>query len=190
MLAGGWVLIPIFLVGAVAFGILIFIALELGGDLYNRDFEKRVLAWISNPSSLKGSGVVINMLQASKFNEAKTTKGAFYRLQRSFLEYNTKLQKGMHMVSVLAATAPLLGLLGTVTGMVGTFDIITIYGNSNPVLMAGGISEALITTQSGLVIAFPLLLWKHRLEDKIAWIQKQMQNAIQAALNENIKGEG
>ena len=55
----------------------------LGGDLYNRDFEKRVRAWISNPSSLKGSGVVIKMLQASKFHEAKTTRGSFYRLQRS-----------------------------------------------------------------------------------------------------------
>jgi biopolymer transport protein ExbB/TolQ len=74
--------------------------------------------------------------------------------------------KAVRMAGVMAAVAPLLGLLGTVTGMVHTFDVITLYGNQNPVLMAGGISEALITTQSGLIVAFPLLLFRQRLEDK------------------------
>jgi len=76
------------------------------------------------------------------------------------------VHKALHMSIIMAKVAPLLGLLGTVTGMVQTFKVITIYGNQNPVLMADGISEALITTQSGLVIAFPLLLLNHRLAEK------------------------
>ncbi|MDR3001926.1 MAG: MotA/TolQ/ExbB proton channel family protein [Fibromonadaceae bacterium] len=76
------------------------------------------------------------------------------------------VHKASHMTSIMAKIAPFLGLLGTVTGMVKTFEIITIYGNQNPVLMADGISEALITTQSGLVIAFPLLLLNNRLAGK------------------------
>ena len=61
-------------------------------------------------------------------------------------------------LSVFAAVAPLLGLLGTVTGMIATFDIITVYGTGDPKLLSGGISEALITTQLGLMVAIPTLL--------------------------------
>ncbi|MCL2282057.1 MAG: MotA/TolQ/ExbB proton channel family protein [Fibromonadales bacterium] len=61
-------------------------------------------------------------------------------------------------VATLAAIAPLLGLLGTVMGMVHTFETIQSFGFGNPVLLADGISEALLTTQAGLLVAFPLLL--------------------------------
>ncbi len=59
---------------------------------------------------------------------------------------------------VIAAVAPLLGLLGTVTGMISTFDVITEFGTGNPKLLSGGISEALITTELGLIVAIPTLL--------------------------------
>lgn len=61
-------------------------------------------------------------------------------------------------VQVIAAVAPLLGLLGTVTGMIGTFEIITRYGTGDPKMLSGGISEALVTTQLGLIVAIPCLL--------------------------------
>ncbi|MCL2206951.1 MAG: MotA/TolQ/ExbB proton channel family protein [Fibromonadales bacterium] len=61
-------------------------------------------------------------------------------------------------IATLAAIAPLLGLLGTVMGMVHTFETIKNFGFGNPVLLADGISEALLTTQAGLLVAFPLLL--------------------------------
>ena len=59
------------------------------------------------------------------------------------------------VIVVLAAVAPLFGLLGTVTGMMTTFDVISVFGTGNAKAMAGGISEALITTQSGLLVAIP-----------------------------------
>jgi biopolymer transport protein ExbB len=61
-------------------------------------------------------------------------------------------------IGVIAAVAPLLGLLGTVTGMIATFDIITELGTGDPKMLSSGISEALITTELGLVVAIPLLL--------------------------------
>lgn len=67
------------------------------------------------------------------------------------------LERGLALLKLLAAVAPLLGLLGTVTGMIGTFQSITLFGNSDPKLMAGGISQALITTVLGLCAAIPLL---------------------------------
>ena len=85
------------------------------------------------------------------------------------------MEQGNHIVMVMAAAAPLLGLLGTVTGMVSTFEVITLYGNQNPVLMADVISEALISTQSGLLIAFPLTLLKQRLDERIEILKQEME---------------
>lgn len=70
----------------------------------------------------------------------------------------SKLQKWLPFIAVTAAAAPLLGLLGTVTGMIGTFDVITIAGTGDAKPLAGGISEALVTTMFGLVAAIPALI--------------------------------
>ena len=69
-----------------------------------------------------------------------------------------EVRKGLPTIRVLAAVAPLMGLLGTVTGMIGTFQAITLFGAGDPKLMAGGISQALVTTVLGLSAAIPLLL--------------------------------
>ena len=98
------------------------------------------------------------------------------------------MERGNHIISVMAAAAPLLGLLGTVTGMVATFDVITLYGNQNPVLMADGISEALISTQSGLLVAFPLTLLKQRLDERVELLKQQME--LGATIIENFISDG
>lgn len=67
------------------------------------------------------------------------------------------LEKGLSMIKLLAAIAPLLGLLGTVTGMISTFQSISLFGTGDPKLMASGISQALVTTMIGLCVAVPLL---------------------------------
>lgn len=69
-----------------------------------------------------------------------------------------RLNRGLPILAVFAAVSPLLGLLGTVTGMIETFQVITLFGAGDPRLMSGGISQALITTQLGLAVAIPLLL--------------------------------
>ena len=68
---------------------------------------------------------------------------------------HTSLDRHLAVIGVLATVAPLLGLLGTVLGMIATFDIIAIFGTGNAKAMAGGISQALITTQTGLLVAIP-----------------------------------
>ena len=69
-----------------------------------------------------------------------------------------RLNRGLPVLAIFAAVSPLLGLLGTVTGMIETFQVITLFGAGDPRLMSGGISQALITTQLGLAVAIPLLL--------------------------------
>ena len=68
------------------------------------------------------------------------------------------LTKGLLFIKVVSVVAPLMGLLGTVTGMIKTFQVITLYGAGDPKLMAGGISQALMTTVLGLVVAIPMVL--------------------------------
>jgi biopolymer transport protein ExbB len=71
---------------------------------------------------------------------------------------SSKLERFIWLVKVVSVVAPLLGLLGTVTGMIRTFQAITLFGAGDPKMMAGGISEALVTTMLGLLIAIPLVL--------------------------------
>lgn len=77
------------------------------------------------------------------------------------------LDNNMGTIATLAAIAPLLGLLGTVTGMMKTFGVIKLFGSANPALMADGISEALLTTQAGLIVAFPIVLASTFLKNRI-----------------------
>ncbi|MCB1616965.1 MAG: MotA/TolQ/ExbB proton channel family protein [Pseudomonadales bacterium] len=80
-----------------------------------------------------------------------------YKLDEAILREIPRLERGHSFIKLLAATAPLLGLLGTVVGMIATFQAISLFGSGDPKLMAGGISQALVTTVLGLVVAIPLL---------------------------------
>jgi len=80
------------------------------------------------------------------------------RVDEALLAQTPRLERNLGLLHVVAAVAPLLGLLGTVTGMIATFEVITTHGTGDPRLLAGGISEALVTTELGLVVAIPTLL--------------------------------
>ena len=75
-------------------------------------------------------------------------------------------EKSISLIKLLAAVAPLLGLLGTVVGMIATFQAITLFGTGDPKLMAGGISQALVTTMLGLIAAVPLLFMHNQLDTR------------------------
>ncbi len=104
------------------------------------------------------SGAVARVIGAglAARNEERETLESV--LQEAILHELPNVQQGIAMLAVLGAVAPLLGLLGTVTGMIDTFRVITLFGTSDPKLMSGGISEALITTEIGLAVAIPIML--------------------------------
>jgi len=91
-------------------------------------------------------------------NKQQSTQLLELKLEEAVLRETPRLERGSSVLKVLAAIAPMMGLLGTVTGMIGTFQSITLFGTGDPKLMAGGISMALITTVMGLIAALPLLL--------------------------------
>lgn len=79
-------------------------------------------------------------------------------ISESLLHESSRLNRFASVILMIAAVAPLLGLLGTVTGMIQTFDVITEFGTSDPKLLSGGIAVALVTTELGLIVAIPCLL--------------------------------
>lgn len=82
-----------------------------------------------------------------------------------------RLEKHLNTIAVMAGAAPLLGLAGTVAGIMDTFHVITDYGVGNPAMLAGGIAQALMVTEAGLVVAFPLLIVHDRLQIKLDRIE-------------------
>ncbi|RJP95701.1 MAG: hypothetical protein C4518_00760 [Desulfobacteraceae bacterium] len=95
-------------------------------------------------------------------------------ITESILNENRALDRFSGFILVIAAVAPLLGLLGTVTGMITTFDVITVHGTGDPKMLSGGISEALVTTMFGLMAAIPLMLmgnltngWAENIKDSM-----------------------
>lgn len=87
------------------------------------------------------------------------------------------------MIFVVAAVAPLLGLLGTVTGMIATFEIITEFGTGDPKMLSGGISEALITTQLGLVVAIPAVVLGNLLKARATMVGDALEGAALGVIN-------
>jgi biopolymer transport protein ExbB len=98
-------------------------------------------------------------------------------LDETILTLNRRLTARLAVIGVLVAIAPLLGLLGTVTGMMTTFDVLAIFGTGNAKAMAGGISEALITTQTGLLVAIPGLAIKVFLDRQAHGLHQQITAA-------------
>jgi biopolymer transport protein ExbB len=111
-------------------------------------------------------------------------------LSEAMLRELPRLERFLTALKVLAAVAPLLGLLGTVTGMIKTFQVITVFGAGDPRLMAGGISEALITTQLGLAVAIPILIAAALLGRRVARLAGDMEEKAVALAAALIKAEG
>ncbi len=98
------------------------------------------------------------VLAAYESNKGADTDTIELKLSEAALKEMPGLTKGLLFIKVVSAVAPLMGLLGTVTGMIKTFQVITLYGAGDPKMMAGGISQALMTTVLGLVVAIPMVL--------------------------------
>ena len=104
-------------------------------------------------------------------------------LYEEYLCAQPKLERGLSWIAIAAATAPLLGLLGTVTGMIHTFKLINVFGTGDAKSLSSGISEALVTTEFGLVVAIPALIMHALLSRKISGILSATEMASIAYVN-------
>ena len=148
---GGWIGYTIIVVAF--FGILL--AIFRWAMLMIASMRVRSQMKSSTPSESNPLGRVMLAYEEHKGEDLETLQ---LHLDDAVLKEIPRLERGLNLVKVLAAVTPLMGLLGTVIGMIVTFQAITLFGTGDPKLMAGGISQALITTVLGLIAAVPLLL--------------------------------
>lgn len=189
---GGTVMIPIFAMAGLAFLIALykFVAFLFIG----RPSRKKVRALFAAVAEGDSEGARV---QASRINgpvgQMLAVGVAHLREPRELIEevmYETvlttrlKLQRMLPFIAICAASAPLMGLLGTVTGIINTFKMITLFGSGDVKALSGGISEALITTKFGLIVAIPSLLLHAFLSRKARNVTSEMETNALAFVNE------
>ncbi len=147
---GGPVGYVIIAIGLIGIGISIWRLLVLSG--INSKMRKQLKS--EEPSENNPLGRILAVYTGNREADTETLE---LKLDEAILREVPPLETGQSIIKVFAAVAPLLGLLGTVVGMINTFQAITLFGTGDPKLMAGGISEALVTTMLGLIVAIPLV---------------------------------
>jgi biopolymer transport protein ExbB len=116
-------------------------------------------------------GVFKEIVQALAESRPLGREAMVNRTREVLQSAGSRLTRHLSTIAVLAAAAPLLGLTGTVVGIMVTFQVITLYGVGNPSMLAGGIAQALMVTEAGLVVAFPLLLLHDHLHNRASAIE-------------------
>jgi biopolymer transport protein ExbB len=110
-----------------------------------------------NDSTVSTDNPLGRVLAVYETNREGSVESLELKMDEAIMRETLKLEAMQGTIKVFAAIAPLMGLLGTVVGMIKTFQTITLFGTGDPKLMAGGISQALVTTVEGLIVAIPLV---------------------------------
>lgn len=198
--AGGWLMLPI-IVGSV---VAVAIVLERLWTLQQRrvlpsNVPTQVWEWIQ--SGHLDPQHVQQLHQSSPLGQVLATGLSYRNAPREVMKEAIEdagrhvvhdLERYLNTLGTIAAISPLLGLLGTVSGMIRAFTAITTEGVGNPAVLAGGISEALVTTAAGLAVAIPSLIayryLRGRVDALVVMIEKEAIRFIEALLHQQRSG--
>ena len=169
--AVGYVIIGLGLIGLV---IVLFRIFVLSG------VQAKVSRQVRNIDKPLSSNPLGRVVKVYRDNPAIDPESMELKLSEAILKETPKLNSMLMFVRIIATVAPLLGLLGTVTGMIQTFQAITLFGAGDPQMMAGGISQALVTTVLGLVVALPTLF--------LHWLASGRAKRVEQILEETTAG--
>ena len=176
--AGGFVMLPLILLCLVMWWLIVnrlfFFRQMHKNNMDPHDALKHILNK-RVPDSNNYNGATALLVSEYLGNCCMNHKVNGFILEESVQKISRRITAYLAAIGVLAAIAPLLGLLGTVTGMMETFDVLAIFGTGNAKAMASGISEALITTQTGLLIAIPGLYMKGFLDRRARNLQQYIE---------------
>ena len=143
----GYVIILLGLFGVALSAERIYVLRDKLSEIYNQEKDTANI----------GSNLLGDLLQVAKDNASESIESLEIILDEKIQSITPMIEVRVKAIKLIATVAPLLGLLGTVIGMIETFQAITLFGTGDPKLMAGGISQALVTTMLGLIVAAPLL---------------------------------
>jgi biopolymer transport protein ExbB len=189
--AGGIVMAPLLLIGLVAIFLTVMKVTALRGiRVPEEEVLSRLAENIQSERIEEAHALVESMSLPFR---SVLTSGIEYRavpkdhleeiMHERALATIPTLDRHLGMLAVLGGVAPLLGLLGTVTGMIHTFELVTIFGTGDAKLLSGGITEALVTTETGLLIAVPVLLIHAYLSRKVRGIVSALEQTVVGFMN-------
>ncbi len=173
--SGGFLMYPLLIVGFVAVILMIerlYVLSREGKDA--EQLSGRISSMLQQKSwdeamrqCSRKKGSLSHVIQAGINHRHERVEVLESVMEEAIQSAMPRLDRNMSALQILGMVSPLLGLLGTVTGMIATFQMITLYGTGDPKIMSGGISEALITTQYGLIVAIPIILVHGYLQGRI-----------------------
>ncbi len=181
--SGGWLMAPIILSAIIAMGII----LERFWTLRQKrvipeDLTSKVWGWVKKDQldqkqiQILHQGSALGQILAAGLINRDRKRGIMKdSIQDTGRHVVHELERYLEALGTIAAISPLLGLLGTVIGMVKVFAAITTHGVGNPTVLAGGIAEALITTAAGLSVAIPALIGYRYLRGRVDGLVVQME---------------
>jgi biopolymer transport protein ExbB len=141
---------------------------------------QKYMRYVSSARTVSGTSgirILYNLLTKSESPGSFHTEPDQNMIESFVQTHRNELESHIQTIFVLASVAPLLGLLGTVTGMISTFEAISRFGTANARAFAAGISEALVTTQMGLIVAVPGIFMGHLIRKRTDNIQLRIQGA-------------
>lgn len=183
--AGGWLMVPLLLCSILAVTIVVERAWALRRARVLPDgLLATIWHWHTNDSvnasrvqSLRDGSPLGQVLAAGLANRHETRDFIKEHIEETGRHVVLGLERYLNTLGTLAAITPLLGLLGTVVGMIKVFTAITVEGVGNPEALAGGISEALISTAMGLSIAIPALIFYRYFRGRVDYFAVEMEQA-------------
>jgi len=190
--AGGIVMVPILLCSIVAVAITLERLWTLREQrVVPRELTDKVWQWVENRTlsdkqiqALEHHSPLGRVLAAGLSNRHRDRAVMIDSIEDAGRHVAHDLERYLNMLGTIASISPLLGLLGTVTGMIRTFKAITLAGVGEPAAMAGGIAEALITTAAGLLVAIPAFIayryLRGRVEALVIGMEKESLRLVQA----------
>lgn len=137
---------------------------------------------------LRRASPVSTILQRLQWNSIKDQDNLSKQINIHLTELMPKLEGVLPTIAVLGTLLPMLGLLGTVVGMIEVFQVIALHGTGNPQEMAHGISQALLTTASGLIIAIPVIFFHHLLVKRLQYLLAVTEQSLLVVYNRDING--
>ncbi len=186
---GGVVMLPLLVVSFFMWALIVE-RLIFFRRLYRRSFSQDdILSFITSEKQLPGErgGIVGMFLGEFLRNRVGDPDIDVMIVDEVVLSLVHSLDRHLELIAVMAAIAPLFGLLGTTIGMVKTFNVIAIFGTGNARALASGISEALITTQTGLFIAIPGVYMSNFLQQRSRKLKKQL-STVGMFIQRELKG--
>jgi biopolymer transport protein ExbB len=180
---GGWIGYIILILGAIGLlvALLRFISLTVVGRGVAAQ-QKNTAVSLKNPL-----GRILSVYSETGSQDVETLS---LKLDEAILREIPKIERGIVTLAIIAAITPMLGLLGTVSGMIETFQSITLFGTGDPKLMSGGISQALVTTELGLAVAIPIMLIHSAISSKSNRLVQVLDEESSALVAHNAEEHG